>query len=173
MLMRKRRYYYLFGATLSAHVDLYKQWVDAARRKGLPVEMVTVLSFHRYIREYSLVKHYTKSYYIRVLMSPPKLSLVVTFLYFLVKALASEQLVVHLRKQSPKPLDLLKRLFGKRVRYIVELEGDPISEKEYLIEHPYKEGFYRDTLDRYDKYARSLPHLLKKADYILTRVMST
>lgn len=153
---------------MAAHVDLYKGWVDIARKNGLPTEMVTILSFFKYIKQYRLVKHYRKFNYIHIIISPPKLSPIIAFLFFLVKAMTNKQLVIHLRKQSPKPLDLLKKIFKKRVKYIIELEGDPVSEKEYLMEHPYKEDFYKDDIDSANRYIRELPTQLSKADHILT-----
>ena len=166
--MYKKKYYYYFRGTLATHVDLYKGWVDIARNKGLPLEMVTILTFLTYIKQYQLVKHYRKFNYIHIIISPPKLYQIITFLFFFMKTVTNKQLVIHLRKQSPKPLDLLKKILKKRVKYIIELEGDPVSEKEYLIEHPYKEDFYKNDIDSANRHIRELPTRLNKADYILT-----
>ena len=167
-IIKNTKYYYFFRGTLATHVDLYKGWVDIARKKGLPLEMVTILTFLTYIKQYQLVKHYRKFNYIHIIISPPKLYQIITFLFFFMKTVTNKQLVIHLRKQSPKPLDLLKKILKKRVKYIIELEGDPVSEKEYLIEHPYKEDFYKNDIDSANRYIRKLPTRLNKADYILT-----
>ena len=166
--MYKKKYYYYFRGSLSTHVDLYKGWVDIARNKGLPMEMVTILSFNTYIKQHQLVKHYRKFNYIHIVISHFKPFPIIAFLFFLIKAMANKQLVIHLRKQSPKPLDLLKKILKKRVKYIIELEGDPVSEKEYLVEHPYREDFYKNDIDSANRYIRELPARLNKADYILT-----
>lgn len=166
--MHKGKYYYFFRGLLATHVDLYKGWVDIARKMGLPMEMVTILPLHTYRKQYQFIKHYRKFNYIHIIVSPPKLSAITAFLYFLLKAMTSKRMVIHLRKQSPKPLDLLKKIFNKKVKYVIELEGDPKSEKEYLLEHPYKENFYKDVTIGMDRYLRELPPQLNRADYILT-----
>lgn len=166
--MNHEKYYYFFQSTLAKHVDIYKGWVDIARKNGLPMEMVTTLSFNTYMKQYKLVEHYVGFNYIHVIVSFPVLYSITIFLFFLSKAITNKQLVIHLRKQSPKPLDLLKIIFKNRIKYIYELEGDPLSEKEYLIEHPYKENFYKEVIDAMDRHIRELPILLTKADYVLT-----
>ena len=166
--MDKRRYYYFFRGSLATHVDLYKGWVDTARKNGLPMEMVTILSLFTYMKQYQLVKHYKKYNYVHIIISPPILTQLTTFLYFFMKAVTSKRLAIHLRKQSPRALDFLKKIFKERVKYIIELEGDPISEKKYLIEHPYKKDFYKNDIENAIRHARGLSTRLRKADHILT-----
>jgi glycosyltransferase involved in cell wall biosynthesis len=166
--MDKKRYYYFFRGSLATHVDLYKGWVDTARKNGLPMEMLTILSISTYLKQHDLVKHYRKFDYIHIVVSPSVLTHFTAFLYFFVKAVSGNQLVVHLRKQSPKALDILKKIFKKKVKYIIELEGDPLSEREYLIKHPYKRDFYKDDIEKTNSFIRELPALIDKADGILT-----
>jgi glycosyltransferase involved in cell wall biosynthesis len=167
-MKNKIKYYYFFQGTLTAHVDLYKGWVDTARKNGLPMEMVTFLSLPTYVKQYRLVKHYRKFDYINIIITLPGLSPIITLFFFLTKAITNEQLVIHLRKQPPNIFVLLKKLFKKRIKYMIELEGDPLYEKEYLTEHPYKENFYKEVISGMEKHIRELPNQLNKTDYILT-----
>jgi len=81
--------------------------------------------------------------------------------------LLNKKVVVHLRKRSPAPFNFLKKIFDNRLRYIIELEGDYQSERDYLIEHPFKEGFYNGHIKDMTKEISRLKQRLENADHIL------
>ena len=131
------------------------------------MNLVTILDLYTYLNERKLVRELSSVNYLRVFYCLPKTSMIMTFIYFLFITLVNGNVVVHLRKRSPAPLDLLKRLLGKRIRYIIELEGDYESERDFLTQHPYKQGFYDSYLTRMAHEASHLEIKLKRADHIL------
>ena len=162
------KYYYFFRGSLDKHVEFYKGWVDVARKKGLPMEMVTTLYFLNYLKQRKLVKYYRKFDYVHIVVCLPFIASLFTFLYFFHKVVKYKRIVIHIRKRSPAPFEYLKKIFKTRVKYLIELESDIISEKEYLLEHPYKKDFYKDLINRTNKKISQIPVQLNKTDYVLT-----
>lgn len=164
----KTKYYYFFQGTLATHVHFYEAWVNAARGQGLSLEMVTVLSLFTWYKQRLLVKKYGSFDYFHILFSVGGwVSIVVACLFFLRALLRYDRVVVQLKKQPPELFDLLKKLFPSKLRYIIELEGDPESESEYLLEHPYKPGFYDDVVKRAKRQAAMLEQRIQKCDHVL------
>lgn len=132
------------------------------------MEMVTVLSVATWIRQRHLVKKYGAIEYFHVLVSMGKWSNQIVAFCFFVKALLSyDRVVVQLKKRSSGLFDLLKRLFPRKLKYVIELEGDPKSESEYLLEHPYKQGLYDDIVQRATQQAAALKGRLHKSDHVI------
>jgi hypothetical protein len=75
--------------------------------------------------------------------------------------------VVHLRKQSPEPFVRLRERSRGRLRFVVELEGDPLAEADYLRRHPYQPGFYDAALAACEGEARAQERALAEADHVL------
>ena len=162
------KYYYFFRGSLDKHIEFYKGWVDIARKKDLLMEMVTTLYFLNYLNQQKLIKHYRSIPYIHIVVCPPFIASVFTFFFFFHKLLRHEKVIVHIRKRSPRPFELLKRIFKDRLRYLIELEGDIFAEREYLLAHPYKKGFYDDVTSRTKKKEPHFRDQLERADHIIT-----
>jgi hypothetical protein len=62
----------------------------------------------------------------------------------------AKKVTVLLKLISPKPLRILRLIFGNRLKYVIELEGDPVEERNFILENPYKPGFY----DGYLKFTK-------------------
>jgi hypothetical protein len=164
----KIKYYYFFRGTLETHVHFYKGWVDAARERGVPMEMVTVLPVTKWMRQRHLVKKYRAIEYFHVLVSIGKWSNQIVAFCFFVKALLSyDRVVVQLKKRSPALFSFLKKLFPGKLKYVIELEGDPKSESEYLLEHPYKPGFYDEKVQHAMQQAVTLRERIQKSDQVV------
>lgn len=168
--MTDTKYFYYFQGRFK-HTGLYKSWVDEAREEGVPMEMVTVLPLRRYIQRYAKIKQYANEDYIRILPAPPKFksASLVVLLFFAIQILLHDRVVVHVRKRSPRPLDILKSIFGdRRMKYIIDFEGDPVAERDYLLENEYEEGFYETEIQRLNNSIEGLPNQLKRADRVIT-----
>jgi hypothetical protein len=162
------RYFYFFRGSLQTHVHLYKGWVDVARKQGLPIELITILPLPTYLKQRKLVSKYKIADYFHIICgSIPKIDSLIIFIYFFSIVLTSRKVIIHLRKRSPIPFDFLKRLLGSRLKYIIELEGDYKSEMEYLIEHPYKDSFYRKYIRNMERQIFLLRKKIENADHIL------
>lgn len=162
-------YYYYFQGRFK-HTGLYKSWVDEARAAGVPMRMVTSVPLERYRAKRDLIEPYESEPYVTVLPVPlwSRGRSVAILLYFLLAALRHDRIVVHVRKRSTTPLDVLKSVLGEnRVKYVVEVEGDPKAEAEYLQENPYREGFYDDFLAAADTRITALSEKLHSADGLL------
>lgn len=162
--MKKIRYFYYFRGTLKAHVHFYKCWVDAARSVGLPMEMTTMLRLKKYVKQYKLVKKYKTSYFH---IFPSLDEDLFAFIYFFGVCLRNDKVIIHLKKRSPYLFDKLKKIFPEKIKYIIDLEGDPYAEQDYLLKHPYKKGFYDSNIDAMERNMSSQRELLKNADHAL------
>lgn len=161
------KYFYFFTGTLVLHVHFYKGWVDMARNNGLPIELVTILPLRKYFKQWRLVRKYKAvSYFHIIICGVPKMDFLVTFIYFFFILLFNKKVVVQLQKRDPAIFDLLKKIFHNKLEYIIELEGDFESEKDYLVKHPYKEDFYEPIIESMSRGASLLRGRLNKADHI-------
>jgi hypothetical protein len=88
-------------------------------------------------------------------------------LYFLVQAIGSEKVVVHLRKQRSRPIQLARKILRNKFSYVVEIEGDPVSEAEYLRDHPYNENHYQQLSCEFSEIDAELAKQVKSADGVL------
>ena len=165
-MKNKIKYFYFFRGSLATHVQFYKCWVDAARQNGLPMEIITILDLKTYIKQYKQVKKYRKNYFYIFCGLTGKLNSVLIFFYFFWHCLLNDNVIVYLKKQPPYIFDKMKRIFPKKLKYAIELEGDPESEKEYLINHPYKNRFYDVNITGLETASRELKNQMKNSDAI-------
>lgn len=165
-MSKETRYFYFFRGDLRTHVHFYKGWVDVARKNGLPVELITILPLPTYLKQWRLVSKYKVIDYFHIICGIPRMGSLVTFIYFFFALSFNNKFVIHLRKRSPTPFDLLKKIFGNKLKYVIELEGDYESERNYLMEHPYKYGFYEECIESMEKQIPLLRKRLQNADHI-------
>lgn len=166
-MTKETRYFYFFRGTLDTHVHFYKGWVDVARKHGLPMELVTILSLSTYLKQSRLVSKCKVINYFHIICGIPKMNSLATLIYFFFMLLFNKKVIVHLRKRSPTPFDFLKKIFGNKLEYIIELEGDYESERDYLINHPYKDSFYATNIEGLEKQISLLRKRLENADRVL------
>lgn len=161
------RYVYFMRPSLRSHFKLYQVWVESAREHGLPIGMLTVLSLRTVFQQWRLFKEYRQIKYFKILVAPEYFTgRFLTAIYFSWLLLRNEKVVVHLKKQEPALFEKLQSIFGKRLRFVVELEGDFRSEAEYLRSHPYKPGFYDDVIRRAEAQEASMAERLVRADHV-------
>ena len=123
------KYIYYFRGTLRSHVHFFQSRVDALRKEGIPIELLTFLNIKTYIKQYALVKKYRSSYFHIYPVIHSKAS---EWVYFFALCLLNKKVIVQLKKRSPELFDKLKKVFSLRIKYIVESEGDSLSERDYL-----------------------------------------
>lgn len=165
------KYLYFFRGDLTSHVDIYKNWVDLAKEE-LDMTMLTILNTKTYKEQKSLVEKYReKGIIIKVV--PKYVQFIYTILYFLYLTVTHKRVVVQLRKQSPRPFALIKTFFPKKLKYIIEIEGDFVSEIKYLSmeENKYKDGFYNEIVKGMKKSSLILEEQFFKADgvFVVTK----
>jgi len=132
------------------------------------MEMVTVLSLDTWCKQRHLVRKYRSFDYFHILFGVNGLfARVVTLLFFVWALLFNDRVVFQLKKRSSGLFDFLKNLFPNKLRYIIELEGDFEAEKDYLLEHPYKPGFYDDFIQRTSQQAAALKERIRRCDHVL------
>lgn len=175
-MFNKERYLYYFPGIKSGrvfkHIQLYRRWVEAARKAGVDLEMVCFVPVPDYLSNFQEIRD-QRPEYLTVVPTPypGRLNSISILLYFFITALIHRRVVVHVRKMPTVHLDIVKRLLGDRLRYIIDYEGDPVSETRYLKEYPYKGGFYGnrsvsrrrqnqyEELQGADHYVTSTPEL--------------
>lgn len=160
----KNKYIYFFKSDLSKHVDIYKSWVDVAK-ESIDISMVTILNYQTYKLQKDLVTHYREEG-VKIFIVPKYTTQLFTLFYFSFLCMFNNKVVVHLRKKSPKPFNLLKILFSKKLKYIVEIEGDFESEIDYLSQpkNQYKRNFYTNIINSMKKSAKILEDDISNAD---------
>ncbi|MEJ2252290.1 MAG: hypothetical protein P8Y97_21830 [Candidatus Lokiarchaeota archaeon] len=131
------------------------------------MEFLTVLNPKTFINQFNLIKHYKKITNLKIIINPiPIFKNLLVFLYFFYLSKKFDKVIVHLRKQSPKSLNLVKKV-STNLYYILEFEGDPKSEINYLKNHPFRGGFYNHIIKDMKKMIKKMPKLLEHADHIL------
>lgn len=164
-MKKKNKYYYCFGPNVSKHIHFYAGWVKQARDNDIPLDMITFIAVNNYIKQFRLIKKLKNEFDIIFIPVIPFTRNLAIFLYFLFQALISKKVTVHLRKCELAPFLLLRRVTNK-MRVITELEGDCVSEIDYLKGNPYKKGFYDGAIDNLEKQTKLIEKQLKKCDGI-------
>ncbi|WP_265820661.1 glycosyltransferase family protein [Geovibrio ferrireducens] len=165
--MTKTKYIYYFRGDLRSHVGIYKSWVDAAVSKGLDMQMVTFLGLKQYISQRKLIKRYSDENIKIYIGLPSVLNALAEALYFSALCLKYENVKVHVRKRKTNVLDFLKKLFPTKLKYIFEIEGDAVSEAEFLKERPSPECNYEAFIASSDTEKEKQYDSLKKSDGVL------
>lgn len=162
--MQKTKFIYFFRGDLSSHVDIYKSWLDIAK-SDIDISMITILDYKTFRNQKKLVQHY-RSKDLKIFIVPKYTKHIFTLLYFFYICMINSRVVIHLRKQSPKPFDILKKVFTRKLKYIIEIEGDFESEIDYLSQkkNQYKSGFYNDIIRGMERSANILEKQILKAD---------
>lgn len=161
--MLKKKYIYFFRGSLNSHVHFYINWVDAVRQYGYDMNLITFISPSNYFNQYYLVKKYKSSNF--KIYLDFKIS-IFSFIYFFFICLKYDRIVIHLKKRKIDQFLFLKKIFHNKIKIILEGEGDPILEYDFLIKHPYKIGFYKELLNNLKKEILSQKNNFYRADYL-------
>jgi len=160
---RRIKYIYFFRGDLTFGVHFFEAWANAVRNEGVPMQLVTFLSYPKFIDQKHLVKYY-KAKGIKVYLSIFHKHTIL--LYFFMLCLLNKKIIVHLKKQPAYVFDRLKLIFPNTLKYIVEGEGDPISEIDFLLKHPYKKDFYKKITDSVIDAVRDQQKYIRNADLL-------
>lgn len=160
--MRNKKIFYFCRRGLETHFQFYYGWVEEARKRNLPIKLFTTVSFKEFFNIPSQLRR-KEFIFIPCFKIFDKL---VILIFFIFQFLKNKFTIVQLRKRSPKSFDSLK-LFFKNFKYIIEREGDFEYERDYLIKHTYKNGFYINTLKGYELSIKSDRKELGNADHII------
>ena len=165
----KTKYIYFFRGDLSSHIGIYKSWVDSAK-DSIDISMLTILDWKTYLDQKELIDLHTANGIVIKVVPSKYLKYIFTVLYFINLLIKNKKVVVHLRKQSPKPLNFVRFFFSERIKYIIEMEGDLESEIQYLSleKNKYKYNFYTKIIQGMKKSESILENQLLKADAIFT-----
>ncbi|WP_345853968.1 hypothetical protein [Shewanella algae] len=165
--MCKAKYIYFFRGDLKSHVGIYKSWVDTVN-DSLNMEILTILDSRTAKEQLDLIKYY-RSQGIKIKVVNRLFKKGFTFFYFLYLTMRNKRVVIHLRKQTTVIFDILKTIFPNRVKYIVEIEGDALFERDYLVnpKNSYKEGHYHCLVKALSIDIENQENLIRKADRVL------
>lgn len=160
----KIKYYFLFRGDLTSHVHFYTNLCELANKENVPLRAITFLNSKIFFPQYKLVKRFRKNHNIQIF--PSLFPYISEILFFSLQLFFYSKIVVHVKKANPRPLLLLKKI-SKKIKLIIDLEGDLIYEKEFLQLNPYKDEFYLNDIFSITNNLILHNKLLDKADKII------
>lgn len=161
--MIRKRIFYFCRRGLGTHLQFYTGWVLNANRKGLPIKLLTTVSF----KEYFNIPQYLKRKEFIFLPCFKRFDKIVSCLYFIFQFVKNNTTIIQLRKRDSFIFEKLKRFFNRKFKYVIEKEGDVESEYNYLEHHPYKENFYDYILDDKENVFKRDKREILKADHVI------
>jgi hypothetical protein len=133
------RYIYLFRGTLKTHVHFYKCWVDMARSQGFDMHMLTAMTPQCHREESDLVHDYVNEYCHVLVGDTPQKAIRD---HIRAACVAADGVVVHLKNVDIDVLVPVREAFPHRLRLLVEMEGDGVSELDFHLRHRWKWGYF-------------------------------
>jgi len=127
------------------------------------MRLITFLNFKVYLTSYHQVKYYRSK---NILIYPEVPFKLFSTLYFTFLCFRYKKVVIHIKKRSTILFDILKIIFPRKLNYIYEGEGDPLTEAEYLSQHIYKKTFYDNDIKNLKIAAGQQKSVFHKADLI-------
>lgn len=161
--MTRRKIFYFCRRGQGTHFQFYTGWVMEAKKQGLPIQLVTTISFKEF---FNINPNFRKKEFIFI----PCFKIIdtlVILLFFTFQFLRNEYTIVQLRKRNYLIFQKLEYFFSKKFKYIIESEGDLVFEYEYLETHPYKKHFYDHILKNKERNFKNYKRKLLKADHII------
>ncbi len=166
MITLKRIYF--FRPNLKNHFYLYYSWIRAAKEKGVDVTMLTVMSAKQKRQQLNEYNEVIKLPNVNVLITPhEKLNILYTILLLCWYAIKFKNVALVAKKVDVRPLNTVKKLFNRKFKYFIEVEGDALTECEYLQENPYKNGFYDSYLHSAKRQINQFAEKIQHADGLL------
>ncbi len=162
--MKRNKIFYLCNRGANALLHLYLGWVSEAQKRGVPITLVTTISFKEFLKKKKLSFKYRKGIYIPC---PAIFDNIVVILFFLYQFISNKFTLIQLKKRDPKLFERLKRIFPEKFKYIIESEGDLEYEYDFLEKNPFTNNFYRHILHNKNKKLEDFKLGLIKADHII------
>ena len=154
----------MFRGDLTSHVHFYTNLCEVANNENVSLRAITFLNIKNFFIQYKLVNHFRKNHNIQIY--PSLFPYISEVLFFGLQLFFYSKIVVHTKKTNPRPLLLLKK-FSKKIKSIIDLEGDLIFEKDFLQLNPYKDEFYKNDIISITKNLVSHNRLLDRVDKII------
>lgn len=159
---------YFFRPNLKNHFNLYYSWISAANKVGVDVTMFTVMSQKQKSVQEDYYNEVIQLENVKIIVTPHiYLNTLYTIFYLIINVVKNGDVVLIAKKVNFFPLNVVKKIFSQRFRYLVEIEGDAVSESQYLKTNIYKKDFYYDYLISEAKSIKKLPIVFSKADGVL------
>lgn len=153
MKLFKERYYYNFAGNLTRHVHFFKTVRDVCVKNGIPMKLITFLNYQNYSKQIRLVKKYKSSNFLIFFYINRNIP---ALIYFFFATLFSKKTIIHFKHTHPGNLVLLKKVFRNKLIFISSMEGDAISEREYL--YTYSNNRNNEKID----YQKNIERLVLK-----------
>ena len=142
--------------------------MSAAKEKGVDVTMFTVMSRQQIKKQINEYKEVSKLDGVKVIETPhTSLNMLYTAIFLFFNVLKYKKVSLIAKKVDSRPLRITKFIFGKNFKYYIEIEGDGLSEYNYLRSHPYKDGFYDNYLYSAKASIDNFAKKIKDADGLL------
>lgn len=129
MFKNKTRYFYYYQWNLSRHFHFYESVRDVCNENKINLELITFIKLQDYLNNLEIVRNLRKSNS-RVFLTFNRN--ITALLYFSLVVLFHNKTIIHFKQTNPGILLHLKRFFKNRLIFITDLEGDQISEREYV-----------------------------------------
>ncbi len=128
---RETKWYYLPGPEFNNHFHIYYEWVLTANENELPMFLLYITKYSIYKKNRKAIREKSKLPYIKVVVLPDFKygRFLLLYLRYLTWKCST---VIHARKFNIDALKDLRRRLNGRLRVLYELEGDVISEIDYL-----------------------------------------
>ncbi len=135
------------------------------------MKMISILDHAKYVDNKKLIQQIRSIKSVIVLKySNQKVKQLLINLFFGWYLLWNKTVIVQLKKQNIQEFDFLKKWFPKKLKLIIEFEGDVPSEMDYLIEHPYRNDFYKSVICSLRKGISQMENIFSRADLIFVLV---
>ena len=158
------KYFFFFQGDLTSHVHFFENLCSVANSNGVPIKLITFLTPRVYYKQYNLVKKYRDKTFRIFISAFPNVSAV---FYFFIQSLFTSKLIIHVKKRDLTYLFFLKKILGKKLLLIIDLEGDAKSERDYLLHNPYKSRFYENELSSLKEQYLKEKEIFNKIDQII------
>jgi len=161
---RRSDKFLFFCSYLPKHMHFYSSWVEQARLAGLDMSLLVMVSLRSYRHALEQVKHMK----VPVVIIPrfPIIRSALIYFYLMAQCILYSSVTAHVMNLYLDRAKWFKRLFP-RFRFMIYLEGDIEAELEYLLDHPYKSGFYDDSIFKAKKAIVNIKRRIAFADSIL------
>ena len=154
----------MFRGDLTSHVHFYTNLCEVANNENVSLRAITFLNIKNFFIQYKLVNHFRKNHNIQIY--PSLFPYISEVLFFGLQLFFYSKKLINTKKTNPRPLLLLKK-FSKKIKLIIDLEGDLIFEKDFLQLNPYKDEFYKNDIISITKNLVSHNRLLDRVDKII------
>lgn len=131
LLEKKTEHIYVLRPNFGNHLGINMAWLREAWRQGTQIVPVTTLTLPAYFKQREGVR-VIRSNGGKVFVAPRIATWLPVWLFLVIRFFKGKRLVLQFKKVSLSKFLWLRSVFGDRVSFILELEGDPRSEIDFL-----------------------------------------